>query len=144
MKNDANKPFAKKPLEGEILEGLKDSAEENAPGNEEKVRKGFWNTIAKAADKVPFLEDLIACYYCALDPKTPTKVRTLLLAALAYFVLPLDAIPDFLVGFGFTDDIAVLWAVISTVKGHLRPEHIEAAKNKITQLKDSADNKSET
>ena len=90
-------------LEGEILTGV----EEEVSANETRVRKGFWITLAKAAEKIPFLEELVAAYYCALDPQTPSRVRAILLAALAYFVLPLDSIPDFIVGFGFTDDMAV-------------------------------------
>ncbi len=63
-------------LEGEILYG----AEENAGQNEKRVRGGFWKTFAKAADKLPFLEDLVASYYCALDPTLPTaSVRFYLL-----------------------------------------------------------------
>ena len=119
------------PLEGEILRG----AEQKAEKNEAKVRSGFWVTAAKAATKIPFMQDVIACYYCALDPKTPTKVRAILLAALAYFVLPLDSIPDFIAGFGFTDDIAVLWAVINSLKGHIKPEHTDLASSKMDEFR---------
>ena len=40
------------------------------------------------------------------------RVRGILLAALAYFVLPFDAIPDLLAVVGFSDDIAVLAAAM--------------------------------
>ena len=94
---------------GEILEPV-------GPGEnrerEERVRAKFWRTVKKAARQVPFMEELVAGYYCALDNDTPPKVRGILLAALAYFVLPLDVVPDFLLGFGFTDDVAVLAAAL--------------------------------
>ena len=32
------------------------------------------------------MDDVVAAYYCAMDPQTPTKVRGVLMAALAYFV----------------------------------------------------------
>ena len=57
----------------------------------------------------------VAAYYCAFDPETPVKVRLTLIGALAYFVLPLDAIPDMIFGLGFADDIALLTYVIKTV-----------------------------
>lgn len=41
-------------------------------------------------------------------------------AALLYFVSPLDAIPDWLLGIGFLDDIAVLGWLMSTWKGELQ------------------------
>ena len=72
------------------------------------MRSKFWATFRKAARYIPFAEDLVAAYYCAFDPATPIRVRAILIGALAYFVLPLDVIPDFIAGLGFTDDVTVL------------------------------------
>lgn len=105
--------------------------------SETRVKAGFWGTVRKAANRVPFMEDVVASYYCAMDPKTPTRVRGILLAALAYFVLPLDSIPDFIVGFGFTDDIAVLTAAISAIRGHLKDSHRIAAKKALSEKEDA-------
>jgi uncharacterized membrane protein YkvA (DUF1232 family) len=107
---------------GEIL-GPEDDA-----AREKRVRKGFWKTLKRAVRVIPFAEDLIAGYYCALDPKTPPRVRAVLLGALAYFVLPLDAIPDLLAGVGFTDDVTVLVATLALVRAHIRPAHRAAAR----------------
>ncbi|MGO7418226.1 YkvA family protein, partial [Rhizobium ruizarguesonis] len=49
------------------------------------------------------------------------------LAALAYFVVPIDMIPDIFAFIGFSDDIAVLSAAFAMVRGHIRPGHYEAA-----------------
>ncbi len=94
---------------------------------EEQVKSKFWIKLRKTAGRIPFADDVVAAYYCALDPQTPTKVRGTLFAALAYFILPLDSIPDFLVGFGLTDDIAVLSAALSMVGAHVRDSHRAAA-----------------
>lgn len=98
------------------------------PGDEKEVRAKFWRTARKAARQVPFMEDVVAAYYCALDKKTPLKAKAILLGALGYFVLPTDAIPDIILGLGFTDDIAVLTAAITTVRAHIRPAHRLAAR----------------
>ena len=82
----------------------------------------------KTAKRIPFVEDLVAAYYCALDPQTPHRTRAILIGALAYFVLPTDFVPDFIAGFGFTDDMAVLTAALSAVRSRMRPEHYEAAR----------------
>jgi len=116
-------------LYGEIL--MPGSDEEQAD-QEEKIQNGFWKTVKKAAGRIPFMEDVAASYYCMLDPATPTKVRGILLAALAYFVLPLDLVPDFIVGFGFTDDIAVLAAAIAAIRSSLKERHYIAAKKSLT------------
>lgn len=97
-------------------------------GREEKVRAGFWPTFRKAASRIPFSDELVAAYYCALDPKTPTKVRMVLFAALAYFVVPFDMVPDFVLGFGFGDDVAVLTAALAAVSGNITDAHREAAR----------------
>lgn len=105
--------------EGEIL-----AAEEN----EETVRRGFWRKVRKAAGRIPFMDEVVAAYYCAIDRTTPARVRTAIFGALAYFILPLDVIPDFILGTGFTDDIAVLWATLTTVRNHILPRHRAAAR----------------
>jgi uncharacterized membrane protein YkvA (DUF1232 family) len=110
---------------GEILEPG-DTGEQEA--RERRVRARFWSTLKKAARAVPFTEELVAAYYCALDPSTPTRVRGTLLAALAYFVLPLDFIPDFILGVGFGDDVAVLMAAITAVRGNITDAHRLAAR----------------
>jgi uncharacterized membrane protein YkvA (DUF1232 family) len=56
------------------------------------------------------------------------RVKGVLLAALAYFVIPTDVIPDFVAGLGFTDDAAVLAAAISMVARHITPLHRERAR----------------
>ena len=92
-----------------------------------KVRRDFWAKLKRFAGMVPFVEDLVAAYYCALDPETPMRVRGMLLAALAYFILPFDLIPDVIAGLGFADDAALLTAVVGLVAAHITPIHRAAA-----------------
>jgi uncharacterized membrane protein YkvA (DUF1232 family) len=109
-------------LDGEIL------AAEEESRRSERVKRGFWRMLGKAAGRIPFADEVVAGHYCALDPATPAPVRAALMAALAYFVLPADAIPDMLLGVGFTDDVTVLAAVIATVGAHITPVHRQAAR----------------
>ncbi|NTF43622.1 YkvA family protein [Rhizobium rhizogenes] len=101
--------------------------EETQKKQEKSVRSKFWPTLRKAARHIPFSRDVVAAFYCALDPQTPTRVRGILLAALGYFVMPFDIIPDFFAVIGFTDDIAVLTLALSMIRGHIRQEHYGAA-----------------
>lgn len=91
--------------------------------NERTVERGFWKKLLKVAGQIPFAEELAAAYFCAIDPATPTRVKGMLFAALAYFVSPVDAIPDFIAGLGFTDDAAVLAAVVALVARHMNASH---------------------
>lgn len=114
-------------IDGDILGPARHGARREGE-RERKVRARFWPTLRRAMRQVPFTEDLVAAYFCALDPRVPARVRGTLLAALAYFVVPLDAVPDFIVGLGFGDDVSVLAAAIALVAAHITDEHREAAR----------------
>ena len=94
----------------------------------ESVRKRFWIKLKKVAARLPFAEDLLAAYYCAFDRETPRHVQAALLAAIAYFILPFDFIPDMMPVLGFTDDAAVLATAIRMVATHITDDHREAAR----------------
>lgn len=120
---------------GEILAPVKSS---DSKRKERVVRRNFWRTLRRAAGQVPFSEDAVAGFYCALDRETPPRVRGILLAALAYFVMPLDVVPDFLAGFGFTDDVTVLLAALTAVKANIRPAHRLAARQALMNVERDA------
>ena len=100
-----------------------------------RVEAGFWDKARRALGRVSFLEDAAAAYYCALDPATPTRVKAILLGALAYFVLPTDMIPDILAGLGFVDDAAVLAYAYRQVAEHVTGAHRERARTAMAQLR---------
>lgn len=104
-----------------------DDAHKNTE-NEQTIRDKFWLKFRETANRIPFSQDVAAAYYCALDPQTPNKVRGILLAALAYFIMPLDTIPDFLLGFGLTDDLTVLTVAFTAISGNITDAHRAAAK----------------
>ena len=92
-----------------------------------RLRHEFWLKFRRFAADLPFAEDLVAAYFCAFDRNTPRHVQAVLLGALAYFVLPFDAIPDLLPLIGFTDDAAVLATAMRLVAAHIRLQHRQAA-----------------
>jgi uncharacterized membrane protein YkvA (DUF1232 family) len=106
--------------------------------NEQRVARGFWPKIRKVAAHVPFAADALAIWYCARDDETPAAAKGMMLAALAYFVMPFDAIPDVIAGIGYTDDAAVFLAVLSIVGKHLKPRHRAAAKVAVARLRETA------
>jgi uncharacterized membrane protein YkvA (DUF1232 family) len=106
---------------------------EDAARAEDTVRRGFWVKTRRFGAGLPFAEDLLAAYYCAFDRDTPVQVKAALLGALAYFVLPFDAIPDMLPMIGFTDDAAVLATAIRLVGAHITPLHRAAARTALAR-----------
>jgi uncharacterized membrane protein YkvA (DUF1232 family) len=103
--------------------------------NESRVRRGFWPKIRRVASRIPFATDALAVWRCAQDPATPRTAKALMVAALAYFVLPTDTLPDFLGVVGFTDDAAVFTALLALIGKHLKPEHRQAAEADLARMR---------
>lgn len=99
----------------------------------ESVRKQFWRKLKRLAVKLPFMEDLLAAYYCAFDRQTPRHVQAALLGAIAYFILPFDFVPDVLPILGYGDDAAILATALRMVATHINEDHREAARRAIAR-----------
>lgn len=95
---------------------------------ENRVRRGFWPKLRRSLGRIGFAREVVAAYFCALDPQTPARTKGILLAALAYFIAPVDLVPDIIVGLGFTDDAAVLFAAWRSVEPHIKERHRARAK----------------
>ena len=104
--------------------------------NEDRVKRDFFPKLKRVLANVPFAEDAVAAYYCAFDKATPMKAKGILIGALAYFILPIDVVPDFILGLGFTDDMAVLLAAFNVVRTHIKDSHREQARETLDRLKD--------
>lgn len=94
-------------------------------------QKGFWKKVGRLATRLPFIRTAVAMFYCMLDPGTPLKVKAAIVGALAYFVLPLDLIPDFIPIAGYGDDAGVVMTTYMLVKDHVTVAHYAAADRKL-------------
>jgi uncharacterized membrane protein YkvA (DUF1232 family) len=103
--------------------------------NEQIVREGFAATAKRFLRVLPMASEVVAMYFCLLDSRTPFWVKGTIAAALAYFILPVDAIPDILPVVGLSDDAGVLTAAFSAVSAHVTPEHRSKAKQWIRDEK---------
>ena len=99
------------------------------PGHERLVRERLWDKVRGLAGRVPFLDQVLAAWFAATDPATPARVKAVLFAALAYFVVPVDFIPDFVVALGFTDDLTVLMAAMRMLAPHVTDDHRAQARD---------------
>jgi uncharacterized membrane protein YkvA (DUF1232 family) len=105
---------------------------------EREVRREFWRKLRHLLVNLPIAEDVLTAYYCAFDRRTPLYVKAVILAAIGYFVVPDDWIPDFTPVMGYADDAAVFTAAMKLFASHIKPEHRAAAKRMCARLRDDA------
>lgn len=103
--------------------------------NEARVAKGFWPKIQRTAARIPFADQALAASYAARDPQTPMAAKGMIFAGLAYFVMPVDAIPDIFAGIGYTDDAAVITALLALVGANIKRRHRDQAEDAVQRLK---------
>jgi len=70
----------------------------------------------------------LTAWHLARDPDTPQEAKVALFGALAYLILPTDAVPDFLPGVGYADDLTALTAALGIAARVVTREILEKAK----------------
>jgi uncharacterized membrane protein YkvA (DUF1232 family) len=104
--------------------------------NASVVHRGFWPKIRKVAAHIPFAEDAVALWYCALDRETPATTKALLFGALAFFVITKPFRPRRLPipGLLLADDAAVIAAAIAFANRAIQPRHRELARRTLNRM----------
>lgn len=99
---------------------------ENETGktDEEKARyveANLWTKVEKYGKKISFLSDIMAMYGYFKDSKVAWYRKSIVIAALVYFIFPIDTIPDIAPLIGYLDDMAVITAVLKYMGSELKP-----------------------
>ena len=95
----------------------------------------LWKKLKKVAKKAgrKAVYYVLVLYYVARDPAGPRSLKLKVLGALGYFILPLDFIPDIILGLGFTDDLAALAWALFTMKKYITPEIERKARERLRE-----------
>lgn len=102
--------------------------------NERIVRTGFFRKAKDNIRGLHFLENAIALYYVALDKNVSIVAKSIALGALAYFINPVDVIPDFIPFSGFIDDAAIIATAISILASSITETHKSMAREKLQKI----------
>lgn len=96
---------------------------------------GLWKKIGNVAKKAGLktVYMVLLLYYVLISDSTPKKYKAMIIGALGYFILPLDAIPDFVPAVGYTDDMAAIAGAILAVAKCISPEIEAQAKAKLEE-----------
>jgi len=101
--------------------------------NDEKmVKRDFWSKAKNIAYKFPMIEEAIAMYYFSCDKSIPYWQKGIVYGALAYLIIPFDAIPDMMGPIGYLDDAGVLTLAYQQVESSISNEHHKLAKAWLT------------
>ena len=95
----------------------------------------LWKKLSKVAKKAgrKAVYYVLVLYYVSRDPAVPRSLKLKVLGALGYFILPLDFLPDFILGLGFTDDLAALAWALFTMKKYITPEIERKARERLRE-----------
>lgn len=90
----------------------------------------FWAKAQAVVSKVSegVLTRALALFYALQDEDTPKWAKGVIVGALGYFILPLDAVADVVPFVGLADDAAVLAAAAATVLAHVKQLHMMKAR----------------
>jgi uncharacterized membrane protein YkvA (DUF1232 family) len=96
----------------------------------------FWNKLRRIVKQASshLLYYALLLYYVMLDNKVTLNSKAMIVAALGYLILPLDALPDFIPALGLTDDLAALTMVYNKVKKSITAETEKKADEKVVEL----------
>lgn len=94
----------------------------------EKIKK-----CAKKAGK-DIVRKALTLYEVLKTTDTPSAQKVLIIGALGYLILPVDIIPDILLGLGFVDDLCALIFVSAKVKQNITPTIEKNVQKKIETL----------
>ena len=89
---------------------------------ESKFLNKLGNIALKAGKELIYKALLL--YVILLEKDVPISVKTTIVGALGYLIFPMDLVPDFTVGLGFTDDLAAIMFVLSQIEEY-RTDAIE-------------------
>lgn len=73
-------------------------------------------------------------YYILFEESVPINVKILIGGALGYLIFPADLVPDFIIGLGFTDDLAALAFVLEQIERYKTYSIDTKAKETLNEL----------
>lgn len=96
-------------------------SEEETSGKIKFVEENLWTKLERVGKKISFAKDVLALYNYMRDPIVSWHRKAIVVAALVYFISPVDAIPDLAPLFGYMDDLGVIAALLKFLGSELIP-----------------------
>jgi uncharacterized membrane protein YkvA (DUF1232 family) len=101
------------------LKVKKNVDEEEVQKKIDYVDENLWGKLEKSGKRVSFAKDILALYRYMKDPLVKWFRKAIVVAALIYFIVPIDTIPDITPLFGYLDDLGVITALLKYLGSEL-------------------------
>jgi uncharacterized membrane protein YkvA (DUF1232 family) len=84
----------------------------------------FWDKLKRYSKEagMKVVYPALLLQYMMKSDNVPLRAKLILSAALGYFILPIDFIPDFAPLIGFADDLGVLLLILRQMAVYITPE----------------------
>ncbi|MFA8343825.1 MAG: YkvA family protein [Rhodothermaceae bacterium] len=89
------------------------------------VEENLWQKVERTGKRVSFLNDVKALFSYIMDNNVSWYRKSIVVAALVYFISPVDTIPDLAPLFGYLDDLGVITATLKFLGSELIPYYDE-------------------
>lgn len=85
------------------------------------IEENLWRKLERVGKKISFAKDILALVNYMSDSAVSWHRKAIVVAALIYFISPIDAIPDIAPLFGYLDDLGVITALLKYLGHELIP-----------------------
>jgi len=116
--NDLNDILEKEEIEFDELDFGGQAETENKI---DYVEGNLWTKLEKVGKKISFAKDIMALFNYMRDDYVSWHRKAIVVAALIYFISPIDTIPDIAPLFGYLDDLGVITALLKYLGSELIP-----------------------
>lgn len=108
--------------------------EKNFEKNVEYIEDKFSDKLEKTKKRISFIEDVVALYKYIKDDSVNWYRKLIVVAALVYFISPIDTIPDFAPLVGYLDDLGVIMAALKYIGTEIKPYYRVSIASKNLEL----------
>jgi len=100
-----------------------------------RYRRCFWNKVSKSGRLARVVaEKALAFYYAAQRDMCPKWARIVMVSKLAYFVSPVDLIPDFIPIIGLADDFVIFLIAALVIAAHIKEDDERRAREQLERI----------
>jgi uncharacterized membrane protein YkvA (DUF1232 family) len=85
------------------------------------VEENLATKLQRSGKKISFAKDILALFNYMKDPFVSWHRKAIVVAAIIYFIVPVDAVPDITPLIGYLDDLGVIAALLKFLGSEILP-----------------------